>query len=69
MAELGGLDLITYQGKRTDAFGHSYFTSNPRVSSDLIQLIRYGMQLGEPGRQLVRTGPITWRFPAESAGP
>jgi esterase/lipase superfamily enzyme len=67
MAEVGRLDLISYQGKRTDFFGHSYFTSNPRVSSDLIQLIRYGTQLGEPGRQLVRTGPITWRFPVEPA--
>jgi esterase/lipase superfamily enzyme len=69
MAEVGRFDLITYEGKRTDVFGHSYFTSNPQVSSDLIQLIRYGKKLGEPGRQLVRTGPITWRFPDESAGP
>ncbi len=65
MAEVGRLDLITYEGKRTDAFGHSYFTTNPQVSSDLIQLIRYGKKLGEPGRQLIRTGPITWRFPVE----
>ncbi|MCG6896317.1 MAG: alpha/beta hydrolase [Thiocapsa sp.] len=65
MAELGRLDLISYQGKRTDFFGHSYFTSNPQVSSDLIQLIRYGRRLGEPGRELIRTGPITWRFPID----
>lgn len=31
-------------------------------------MIRYGTQLEEPGRQLVRTGPITWRLPAEPAG-
>lgn len=68
MAEMGRLDLISYQGKRTDFFGHSYFTSNPQVSSDLIQLIRYGRRLGEPGRELIRTGPITWKFPAEAAG-
>jgi esterase/lipase superfamily enzyme len=68
MAEIGRLDLITYEGKRTDAFGHSYFTSNPQVSSDLIQLIRYGKKPGEPGRQLIRTGPITWRFPVEPVG-
>lgn len=60
---LGRLDLISYEGKRTDLFGHSYFTTNPEVSSDLIELVRYGKGLGDPGRQLVRTGPVTWRFP------
>jgi esterase/lipase superfamily enzyme len=65
MAGLGRLDLISYQGKRTDLFGHSYFTTNPQVSSDLIQLVRFGRKLGDPGRELVRTGPITWTFPAD----
>jgi esterase/lipase superfamily enzyme len=60
---LGRLDLISYDGKRTDLFGHSYFTTNPQVSSDLIQLIRYGKAPGEPGRELIRTGRVTWRFP------
>ncbi len=59
----GRIDLISYEGKRTDLFGHSYFTTNPQVSSDLIQLIRYGKQLGEPGRDLIKTGRVTWRFP------
>jgi esterase/lipase superfamily enzyme len=68
MAEGGRLDLISYQGKRTDFFGHSYFTTNPQVSSDLIQLIRYGKRLGEPGRELIKTGPITWKFPVEGSG-
>jgi esterase/lipase superfamily enzyme len=61
--EGGGLDLISYQGERTDLFGHSYFTTNPQVSTDLIQLIRYGRQLGEPGRELIKTGRVTWKFP------
>lgn len=65
MAELGQVDIISYVGERTDLFGHSYFTTNPQVSSDLIQLIRYGKHLGEPGRQLIKTGPITWRFPVK----
>ncbi|MFZ0788846.1 MAG: alpha/beta hydrolase, partial [Chromatiaceae bacterium] len=65
MAEVGRLDLISYQGKRTDFFGHSYFTTNPQVSSDLIQLIRFGKRLGEPGRELIKTGPITWKFPID----
>jgi len=68
LATLGRIDLISYQGARTDFFGHSYFTSNPQVSSDLIELIRYGKRLGEPGRQLIRTGPVTWRFPVKRAG-
>lgn len=59
----GGTDLIAYEGKRTDLFGHGYFTTNPRVSSDLVQLIRYGTKPGEPGRELIRTGRVSWRIP------
>lgn len=66
LKRLGKTDIITYEGKRTDLFGHSYFTSNPQVSSDLVQLIRYGKSLGEPGRQLVETGSVTWEFPKEA---
>jgi len=62
--ETGGrMDLISYEGERTDLFGHSYFTTNPQVSTDLIQLIRYRRQLGEPGRELIKTGRVTWKFP------
>jgi esterase/lipase superfamily enzyme len=66
-ATLGRVDLISYEGKRTDLFGHSYFTTNPQVSSDLIELVRYGKQLGEPGRELIQTGPVTWTFPINAA--
>jgi hypothetical protein len=65
-ATLGRVDLITYEGERTDFFGHSYFTSNPEVSSDLIEMLRYGKKLGEPGRELIKTGPATWKFPVEA---
>jgi esterase/lipase superfamily enzyme len=58
------IDIVIYEGKRTDTFGHSYFTTNPRVSSDVIQLLRYGKKPGEPGRELVKVGPIVWTFPA-----
>jgi esterase/lipase superfamily enzyme len=68
LATLGRVDLISYQGARTDFFGHSYFTSTPQVSSDLIELIRYGKRLGQPGWQLIRTGPVTWRFLVKRAG-
>ena len=57
------VDIIIYEGKLTDTFGHSYFTTNPRVSSDVVQLLRYGKRPGQPGRQLVKVGPIMWKFP------
>lgn len=59
----GHTDLIAYEGKRTDLFGHGYFTTNPRVSSDLVQLIRFDKKPGDPGRELIRTGRVTWRIP------
>ncbi|EGV19313.1 alpha/beta hydrolase [Thiocapsa marina] len=62
---VGRIDLVSYEGKRTDLFGHSYFTTNPQVSSDLIELIRYDKQLGEPGRELIKTGRVTWEFPVD----
>jgi esterase/lipase superfamily enzyme len=59
----GNIDLIVYEGKATDRFGHSYFSSNPEVSADLMELIRYGRAPGEPGRPLVPKGTATWEFP------
>jgi hypothetical protein len=59
----GNVDLIVYEGKRTDFFGHSYFQTNPRVSADVIELILNGTAPGEPRRPLVRIGKITWTFP------
>ena len=57
------MDIIIDEGKRTDTFGHSYFTTNPRVSSDVIQLLRYDKKPGEPGRELEKVGPIVWKLP------
>jgi esterase/lipase superfamily enzyme len=62
-ATLGNADIIVFEGERTDFFGHSYFTSNPRVSADLVELIRNGTRPGEPRRPLIRSGKITWVFP------
>ena len=59
----GNVDLIVYEGKRTDFFGHSYFHSNPRVSADLVELIRNGTAPGAPGRPLDRIGKVIWAFP------
>lgn len=64
-ATLGNVDIIVFEGKRTDFFGHSYFTSNPRVSADLIELIRSGTPPGTPQRPLARSGKITWEFPVK----
>jgi esterase/lipase superfamily enzyme len=66
-AKVGNTDLIVYEGRRTDLFGHSYFVSNPKVSADLIELIRNGTAPGAPARPLVRSGRIAWVFP-ESSG-
>jgi hypothetical protein len=52
-----------FEGKRTDKHGHFYFTTDPRVSSDVIQLRRYGKKPSDPGRELVEVGPIVWKFP------
>ena len=60
---IGILDVIQVQGK-TDLFGHSYFTSNPNASSDLIALLRYGLSPNEPGRPLEEVEKPFWRIPA-----
>jgi len=57
----GMIDVIKVTG-RTDFFGHSYFTSNPEVSADLIRLLRYQLLPNQPGRPLQHvTGPF-WRL-------
>jgi esterase/lipase superfamily enzyme len=42
------------------------FLSGYRSDPDLIQMIRYAKPLGGPGRQLNKTGPVTWEFPVEA---
>ena len=61
--KVGTVDFVIYEGRRTDFFGHSYFTSNPRVSADLIELIRNDTPPGAPGRPLIRAGKVAWVFP------
>jgi esterase/lipase superfamily enzyme len=63
---LGFLDIIQVQGK-TDPFGHSYFVSNPEVSSDLISLLRYGVAPGDPGRSLEEVEKPFWRIPEQKS--
>jgi esterase/lipase superfamily enzyme len=59
---LGFINVIEVQGK-TDLFGHSYFVSNPEVSSDLIALLRYGLGPDDPGRPLELVEKPFWRIP------
>jgi esterase/lipase superfamily enzyme len=62
LAPLNKVDIIIYEGPRTDAHGHFYFTTNPRVSSDVIQLLRYGRKPSDPDRELIKVAPIVWKF-------
>jgi len=58
-------DVVSVAGT-TDMFGHSYFTSNPDVSSDIVALIRYGAKPGDALRPLEHiTGPF-WRVATPS---
>lgn len=63
LAPFDKVDILIYEGWRTDTYGHFYFTTNPRVSSDVIQLLRFGKKPGDPGRELTKVGPIVWKFP------
>lgn len=48
--------------------GHSYFVSDPAVSADLVSLVRYGLEPGEPGRPLEEISRPFWRIsPARAA--
>jgi esterase/lipase superfamily enzyme len=64
----GFFDVISVTGT-TDMFGHSYFTSNPDVSSDLIALIRYGAKPGDALRPLVEVDRPFWRVRAPGDSP
>ena len=44
---------------------HSYFVSNPRVSADLIAMLRYGLKPNEPGRPLIEIKRPFWRIPSD----
>ena len=64
-AKWGQMDIVVYQGERA-ALGHAYFTTSPQVSSDLIQLIRYGVSPADPKRGLEKIGPVAWTFPGSN---
>ena len=45
---LRAVNIIQVRGT-TDFFGHSYFVSNPRVSADIVAMLRYDLQPNEGG--------------------
>ena len=64
---LSGFDVI--QVTETNCFiCHSYFVSNPRVSADLIAMLRYGLKPNEPGRPLIEVNQPFWRVPTNGDG-
>ena len=64
IASLRAVDIIEVPWK-TDFFGHSYYISNPRVSADIIALLRYGLRPNEPGRPLEHIAGSFWRVPGQ----
>jgi esterase/lipase superfamily enzyme len=52
LGNLDAVDIIEVDGS-TDFFGHSYFVSNPKVSADIIAMLRYRLGANDPGRPLV----------------
>jgi len=55
----GEVDVIQVRGS-TDPFGHSYFVSNPEVSSDIVAMLRYRLKPNEPGRPLTEVVRPFW---------
>ena len=62
LRKITNVDFVDFEGK-ADPHGHSYFSTNPAVSSDLILLLRYGRAPGaENGRPLLHLGANFWRI-------
>ncbi len=61
-ARAGRLSIVDFEGEST-GYGHSYFRTNPAVSSDLVLMIRHGLKPGEQGRPLENIGLNFWSLP------
>ena len=64
IGNLDAVDIIEVRGA-TDFFGHSYLVSNPKVSADVIALLRYGLRPNEPGRPLQQIAGPFWTVSAD----
>jgi esterase/lipase superfamily enzyme len=58
---LGFFDVIEFTGS-TDFVGHGYFVSSPKVSADIIAMLRYDLRPNEPGRPLEEVERPFWRI-------
>jgi esterase/lipase superfamily enzyme len=61
---LGTVDIVQVRSA-TDFFGHSYFITNPRVSSDIIAMLRYSLRPNDPGRPLTNVAGSFWQLGQE----
>jgi esterase/lipase superfamily enzyme len=61
IGNLDAVDIIEVRGT-TDFFGHRYFVSNPKVSADIIAMLRYGLRPNEPGRPLEQVAGPFWKI-------
>ncbi len=59
IAQVGRVDIVDARVE-TGFLGHSYYHSNPAVSSDLILLLRYGAAAGSPQRPLRNIASRYW---------
>jgi hypothetical protein len=59
------LSMPPLKATATDFFGHSYYISNPRVSADIVAMLRYGLRPNEPGRPLEHIAGSFWRVPGK----
>lgn len=66
-ANQSNVTVVNFKGGST-GYGHSYFRTNPAVSSDLVLMIRYGLKPGEPGRPLEHIGLNFWNVPVGYPG-
>ena len=57
------MNVINFSGT-SDQYGHSYFRTNPSVSSDLILLFK-GVAPGSPSRPLEPQGFGFWELPKD----
>ena len=57
------VSMIRFGGGESDKYGHSYYRTNPGVSSDIILLLRHGFAPGTSERPLVPLAPGYWDIP------
>lgn len=58
------VDIVQVRGT-TDFFGHRYFVSNPKVSADIVAMLRYDLRPNDPGRPLEHVAGSFWRVPGQ----